>query len=102
MRALDLNILTAGFLAVLPLAAGITQARNGSSIYAPRFGVHRASTPRFDNVTGVSANPMIRALQHQQPANNTGLQRRADNGLPTGTCAPGTPCSNGACCSNVR
>lgn len=101
MRALSMNSLVTGLLAVLPLAAGLGQARNGSNIYPAKFGVHSASTPRFENVTEVSANPMIKALQHQTPANNTGLQRRAALDLPTGTCAPGTPCSNGACCSNV-
>lgn len=101
MRVLGLNVLVTGVLAVLPLAAGLTQAQNGSQIYSARFGVHSASTPRFENVTGVSGNPMIKALQNQTPANNTGLQRRAAGDLPIGTCAPGTPCSNGACCSNV-
>lgn len=93
-------VLGAGILTALPAAAATGQAQNGSSIYQARFALHNHSTPLFQNVTGVSANPMVRALQSHNSSENS-LQKRADNGLPTGTCAPGTPCSNGACCSKV-
>ncbi|KAJ5421601.1 glycoside hydrolase [Penicillium cf. griseofulvum] len=86
-------------LAVLPLADAVAQAQNGSTIYRPKYEVHSHSTPRYENITGVTSNPMIRALQSTNSSH--GLHKRADNGLPIGTCAPGTPCSNGACCSKV-
>ncbi|KAJ5424840.1 glycoside hydrolase [Penicillium cf. griseofulvum] len=86
-------------LAVLPLADAVAQAQNGSTIYRPKYEVHSHSTPRYENITGVTSNPMIRALQSTNSSH--GLHKRADNGLPIGTCAPGTPCSNGACCSKT-
>ncbi|KAJ5135678.1 glycoside hydrolase [Penicillium bovifimosum] len=46
MRALDLNVLTIGFLALLPLtAASEIKAQNGSSISAPMFGGGLVSEP---------------------------------------------------------
>lgn len=102
MHGLRSLAFSAGVLVALPLAAGTKQAQNGSSIYQARFAAHNPSTPRFENVTGASANLMVRALQPVNPVDLAGLQKRADNGLPIGTCAPGTPCSNEACCSKVR
>ncbi|RAK98436.1 glycoside hydrolase [Aspergillus ibericus CBS 121593] len=70
------------------------------STYRPLFALHSNSTPIFQNVTGQSVNPLVKALQPiEGPSSHTTLQRRED--LPTGTCAPGTPCVNGACCSNT-
>jgi len=81
-----------------------TNATSGNvTLFQPLFPAHSNSTPRFQNVSGVTANPLIQVLNNLQPSNHTlGKRQSASNGLPTGTCAPGTPCSNGACCSNVR
>ncbi|KAJ5779984.1 glycoside hydrolase, partial [Penicillium paradoxum] len=88
-------------LVALPLTnATIWHAQNGSSIYEARVAIHDPSTPLYENLTGISANPMVKALQSVN-FSSSGLQRRADNELPTGTCAPGTPCANGACCSKT-
>ena len=101
MQGLKSSLFLAGLLLVSQLTTGATsQVQNGSSIYKARFEVHEESTPRYQNVTGRTANPMVRALLPVNSSDSS-LHKRADNGLPTGTCAPGTPCSNGACCSNV-
>jgi chitinase len=93
-------------------------SENGSALYLPLFEQHSNSTPRFINSTGLTANPLIKALQAKnQDVRKRGLlglrnphgasrhshhahqvHKRAD--LPEGTCAPGTFCVNGACCSN--
>ena len=74
--------------------------KNGSELYKPLYPVHSNSTPRFHNVSGVTANPLIKALLGS--SNNSSLaKRQSSNDLPVGTCAPGTPCVNGACCSNT-
>ncbi|ORY13819.1 hypothetical protein BCR34DRAFT_662986 [Clohesyomyces aquaticus] len=75
--------------------------RNGSERYQPLFEVHSNSTPKFINSTGETANPLIKVLQEK---NSPGISGRSlalfKRDLPEGTCAPGTPCVNGACCSN--
>ncbi|KAJ5376490.1 killer toxin alpha/beta [Penicillium cosmopolitanum] len=63
-------VLGAGILTALPAAAATGQAQNGSSIYQARFALHNHSTPLFQNVTGVSANPMVRALQSHNSSEN--------------------------------
>jgi chitinase len=97
---------------------------NGSALYVPLFEKHSNSTPKFINSTGQTANPLIKALQakgqgshkrsildtnHAHAGSHHGthrryhvhhLEQRAGGALPEGTCAPGTPCVNGACCSN--
>jgi chitinase len=97
---------------------------NGSALYALLFEKHSNSTPRFINSTGQTANPLIKALQAKDPDHhkrstfdiNHGydgarhgsyrhyhahLPKRANAALPDGTCAPGIPCVNGACCSKT-
>lgn len=73
---------------------------------------HSNSTPIYLNLTGQTANPLIKAL-----GAGHGLAKRQSTALPTGTWlvlehnhvildyiaddlirAPGTPCANGACC----
>lgn len=69
---------------------------NGSAIYSPLFAQHSLDTPRFINVSQQTVNPLVRAA-----LGLTKLSRRDASALPEGACAPGTPCVNGACCSNV-
>jgi hypothetical protein len=78
-----------------------TLTRNTTHYYKPLYEAHYNSTPRFQNVTRKTANPLVIALQ---PAAGQAISARSvlmKRDLPTGTCAPGTPCINGACCSNV-
>ncbi|KAL2812544.1 glycoside hydrolase superfamily [Aspergillus cavernicola] len=82
---------------ILPVAG--PTPHNTSAVYKSLYTLHSNSTPVFQNVSGQEANPLVRALQ--SPKNSTGahaLLKRDE--LPVGTCAPGTPCVNGACCSN--
>ena len=73
---------------------------NESALYAPLFEVHSNATPKFINSTGKTANPLIIALldKNEGSSSKRGLAKRDE--LPEGTCAPGIPCVNGACCSN--
>jgi chitinase len=84
-----------------------SERRNGSALYLPLFERHSNSTPIFINSTGETANPLIKALQDKNKKNNKRSvysplhAKRDDWVLPEGTCAPGTPCVNGACCSKT-
>lgn len=96
--------LLGGISGAFLLAAAAVQGANlanvnSSSIYRSLFTPHSNSTPVFQNITGLTVNPLVKALQ---PVHGQRLIRRQSNGLPEGTCAPGTPCYNGACCSKVR
>ncbi|KAK1699992.1 hypothetical protein BDP55DRAFT_213442 [Colletotrichum godetiae] len=74
--------------------------RNSSSVLEPLFQPHSNNTPVFKNeaiIKHLTENPGAR-LDHLDLAS---LKKRQDNGLPVGTCAPGIPCSNGACCSDT-
>lgn len=96
---------------------------NGTALYPPLFELHSNSTPRFINTTGRTANPLIKVLQDKNQNDRKrslfgfSPSKRSHHGsharfhhskrddgddwtLPEGTCAPGTPCVNGACCSN--
>lgn len=81
--------------------------KNTTHYYKPLYEPHYNSTPKFQNVTGKSVNPVIVALQGAnspvapQPVTSSRRSSLLKRDLPTGTCAPGTPCVNGACCSNV-
>ncbi|PYI16224.1 glycoside hydrolase [Aspergillus violaceofuscus CBS 115571] len=76
-------------------------AGTNNTSYRALFAIHSNSTPIFENITGQSVNPLVKALQPVGglSKSSTSLQRRED--LPTGTCAPGTPCVNSACCSKT-
>jgi chitinase len=80
---------------------------NGSALYLPLFERHSNSTPIFINSTGETANPLIKALQGKDKKNNkrnvySPLHAIRDDWVrPEGTCAPGTPCIEGACCSKT-
>lgn len=52
------------------------------------------STPRFLNISQKDINPLRGA------AGTLALAKRQESTAEDGTCAPGTPCSNGACCSS--
>ncbi|CAO2656569.1 Nn.00g053720.m01.CDS01 [Neocucurbitaria sp. VM-36] len=93
---------------------------NSSALYAPLYEKHSNSTPKFINATGQTANPLVKALQAKNGDNQKRslfgvgrshggshhghkayhLHKRADP-LSERTCAPGTPCVNGACCSKT-
>lgn len=103
-------------LVALVAIAGATAQENSTAprnqtLYQPLYQKHSNSTPRFQNVTGVNINPLIVALaghsaSHESQSdghNSDHLSKRQSSGnsLPTGTCAPGTPCVNGACCGKT-
>ncbi|KAB8073077.1 glycoside hydrolase superfamily [Aspergillus leporis] len=90
--------LVTGSLVTL-LLKGAAGLQNDSATYPELYVLYFESTPVFQNVTGKTANPLLRVLHGA--AIDHPLKKRVDNGLPIGTCAPGTPCSNGACCSKV-
>ncbi|KAF9891872.1 hypothetical protein FE257_003357 [Aspergillus nanangensis] len=71
-------------------------AHNNSAVYRALYTIHSDSTPVFQNVSGQSANPLVRVLQD---STNDALSLVKRDELPVGTCAPGIPCVNGACCS---
>lgn len=66
--------------------------QNNQTLLKPLFTRPSNSTPRFLNLTGQSANPLVEA------APLLGMRAAAADG--DGTCAPGSPCTNGACCSS--
>lgn len=71
---------------------------NSSVVYQAIYQPHLNSTPVFHNLTEKNANPLITALL----ASNGSLESRAlTTDQPAGVCAPGSPCTNGACCSNT-
>jgi len=72
-------------------------AKNTTHYYPPLYKPHYNSTPKFQNVTGKTVNPLVVALQGAnaesaaaQPVTRRNPLLKRD--LPTGTCAPGTPC----------
>lgn len=66
--------------------------QNNQTLLKPLFVRPSNSTPRFLNLTQQSANPLLAA------APLLGARAAAADG--DGTCAPGSPCTNGACCSS--
>ncbi|KAL4770196.1 hypothetical protein BDW60DRAFT_224434 [Aspergillus nidulans var. acristatus] len=87
-----------GLLAAATAVRGST-SHNTSAVYKSLYTRHSNSTPVFQNVSGQEANPLVRALQSPNNSNGAHPLLKRDE-LPVGTCAPGTPCVNGACCSN--
>lgn len=88
----------AGFLAAATVVCG-SPAYNNSAVYRALYPVHSDANPVFQNVSGHSANPLVSVLQ--DPTKYACSLVKRDE-IPIGTCAPGTPCVNGACCSKVR
>jgi hypothetical protein len=77
---------------------------NGTAKYKPLFAAYSKDTPRFKNVTQVNVNPLFRAAHTSKGAGHAGKvnTRQLDWGPGgEGTCAPGTPCANDACCSST-
>ena len=78
--------------------------KNTTRYYRPLYEPHYNSTPIYLNVTGKTVNPLVLAHQDAKPLPiqpTTPKSPFSKRDLPTGTCAPGIPCTNGACCSNV-
>ncbi|KAL2785261.1 hypothetical protein BJX66DRAFT_329388 [Aspergillus keveii] len=93
MRAQPTTVF-AGLLAAATVVHGSTH--NNSAVYKPLYAVHSSLTPVFQNVSGQSVNPLVRVLQDSTKDARSLVKR---DELPVGTCAPGIPCVNGACCS---
>ncbi|KAK1147073.1 hypothetical protein N8T08_001812 [Aspergillus melleus] len=76
-------------------------SRNSSKALPPLFRPSSPDTPTFQNqrllqdLAGKHKSSVYRTSNSQG-----GLLSKRDS-LPTGTCAPGTPCANGACYSNI-
>jgi chitinase len=71
-------------------------AHNNISLYKPLYEPHLNSTPKFVNISGETANPLVIALLPAKDANPvpaSSAKRSAlfKRDLPVGTCAPGTP-----------
>jgi hypothetical protein len=77
----------AGLLVAAAVVCGST-THNNSAVYKPLYAVHSSSTSVFQNVSGQSANPLVRALE--------------ESSRNAGTCMSGIPCVSGACWSKVR
>jgi len=95
----------------------LAELKNTTPHYLPLYQPYFNSTPVFHNVSGITVNLQIvvlNAASEDTPAavrdtsitengitpRFRGLLKR-HSALPAGTCALGTPCTNGACCSNV-
>lgn len=83
----------------LPAFSPVPQlAKNSSVPLVPLYEPYSKDKPKFQNevlIQHLSANPGTR-LDRLDLAS---LGKRQE--LPVGTCAPGIPCSNGACCSDT-
>lgn len=80
---------------VLPRAANYTEnppIQHNQTLLKSLFTRPSNSTPRFLNLTQQTANPLVKV------APLLGTRAAAADG--DGTCAPGSPCTNGACCSS--
>lgn len=73
--------------------------RNSSSTLKALFQPYSNQTPVFQN------QEIIQQLSSNSSAkfalSSLHEKRQSDGTLPTGICAPGVPCTNGACCSNT-
>ncbi|KAK8067767.1 glycoside hydrolase family 18 protein [Apiospora saccharicola] len=77
--------------------------RNSSSTIKALYQAYSDKTPKFQNqplIQFLSDHPDAR-LDRMSPNSLSLLEKRQSNGLPEGVCAPGQPCTNGACCSNT-
>lgn len=74
--------------------------KNSSSRLKALYEPYSKDTPKFQNdalMRHLADYPGARLDQFDAAS----LSKRQDNGMPVGTCAPGKPCSNGACCSDT-
>ncbi|OBT95257.1 hypothetical protein VE01_07622 [Pseudogymnoascus verrucosus] len=72
----------------------VTREVYNKTLYKPLFEAPSNSTPRFLNISQKDVNPLRGA------AGTLALPKRQESTVEDGTCAPGTPCSNGACYSS--
>lgn len=75
-------------------------ARNSSKVLPPLFKPYSPDTPAFKNrelLKDLAGKP--KSSVYKTSGNQNGISKR--DSLPTGTCAPGIPCVNGACCSDT-
>ncbi|KAL4801184.1 killer toxin alpha/beta [Aspergillus unguis] len=86
-------------LLVAATAASGSSPHNNSAVYKSLYSVHSNSTPVFQHVPGHSVNRFVRG-SHGASEKGSFLLTKRDDELPVGTCAPGIPCVNGACCSD--
>ena len=84
------------------LPASISPHATNKTLYKPLFQKPSNSTPRFLNITHREVNPqrLAAAGTHNHKPRSVDLFKRQSGPSGTGTCAPGSPCSNGACCSS--
>lgn len=84
----------------LPGFAPVPQLpKNSSSALPPLYQPYSKNKPKFQNedlIRQLSEHPRQR-LDHLD--SGSGSLHKRD--LPVGTCAPGVPCTNGACCSKT-
>ena len=78
--------------AIFPRNATFVPKQLNQTTYKALFQPPSNSTPRFVNSTGDNVNAQFRIR-------NTLNGQAAAQG--EGTCAPGSPCTNGACCSKA-
>lgn len=83
------------------LPGPLVHRRVNRTLYKPLYQRPSNSTPRFLNLTHREVNPqrIAAAKAHSHGPRSIDLSKRQAGPSGTGTCAPGTPCSNGACCS---
>ena len=105
----SVNATSTSLNSTVSVATGLALPKNGSELYAPKFAAHDPKTPKFINSTQKNVNPLFSAAQGingqslppPTPDRSLGARQTASSVLPVGACAPGTPCVNGACCSEV-
>jgi hypothetical protein len=76
-------------------------AKNSSSALPPLYQPYSKNRPKFENealLRQLSQHPGER-IDILDSGSCSGSLRKRD--MPIGTCAPGVPCTNGACCSNT-
>lgn len=88
------------FLQLCILLEGVETARN-STVFPPLYKAHSDKTPRFLRLAEVSGSVNQTQLLTISSVTADGRSGQgASAGEENGICAPGSPCINGACCSN--
>ncbi|KAF9889730.1 hypothetical protein FE257_007036 [Aspergillus nanangensis] len=101
-RAYTVVVLSLHWLAVS------AQSEGNRTVFPALYKAHSDKTPRFLGLTRGSSSNSIRPAQLLKAGNVTALassdtlaQGRAAAAQEEGVCAPGSPCTNGACCANT-